>query len=228
MAKKHARKSRPTRRARARRPGLPPRIYAQASPRSIGGVSMFEAGSRITEERSPLTSPRKTAGHERGGDRLPRPGSRSCRSPRSRSTSPGRRALRTHVQAPTCRRGAARRQGAREEGHGHLPRFAGHADAGPDQRAGRRSRTCSRAWRSRSRATFAASMFAPPKRYWHLRVPGDVSLAMQRRPRAPRRHHRAAASRWRWSTPAGSAIRSSSSAAIAPRRSCSGRRRPTR
>ena len=64
--------------------------------------------------------------------------------------------------------------------------------------------------------------FPPPVRYWHLDVPADVSLGCN----ADRAHRagidRARRARSRWSTPAGSRTRASSSAATGSTPPCSG------
>ena len=192
-------RSRPSGRARAAKPAktpdpLPPLVYAQASPHSVGGVSMFEAAPWSLRTTVSKPSPPTSEVIRAAAARLQDAGFQilqisattiNIAGPRRAPTRP---AFGTHAG----HRGAGRHQAGRQRGHGHVHRVAGHRPAGPDRRrAAARSATCSRASRSRSPCTAMQNAFPPPKSYWHLDVPGRRLARPQRRPRAPRRAHRA-------------------------------------
>lgn len=157
---------------------LPGRIFAQVSPRSVGGVSMFAAQSQIDSETvGNFFSDREVIQaavaylQEAGFDILQiSPLTINIAGP----ASAYRRAFNTDVvvkDVPVIK----------ELGREDVAQFIDSPETstlGLIEPAGTRFESVIEgvAFEER-RYEMAASMFAPLKSYWHLRVPGDVSLA---------------------------------------------------
>src|SRR5262245_29803147 len=157
---------------------LPTKIFAHASPRSIGGVSMFEGQSQIKAETvGNFFSERDAV--EAAVARLHEAGFEILQiSPLTinfaGTPAQFRRAFKTDIvveDRPVIKAGARKDVGqfldspdtslsglVQTEGTNFADAIEGIALEEP-------------------RYPMAASMFAPLKSYWHLRVPGDVSLA---------------------------------------------------
>lgn len=157
---------------------LPTRIYAQASPRSLGGVSMFEGQSQIRAEtvgnffsEGQVVEAAVARLQEGGFDVLQI-------SPLSinfaGTPAQFRRAFKTDIvveDRPVIKGGAKK----------DVAQFLDSPDtklSGLVQTEGTNFADAIEGIAlEEPRYPMAASMFAPLKSYWHLRVPGDVSLA---------------------------------------------------
>ncbi len=157
---------------------LPPKIFAQASPRSISGVSMFEGQSQIKAEtvgnffsETEVVQAAVARLNEAGFEILQI-------SPMTinfaGTPAQFRRAFKTDVvveDRPVIK------EGARKD----VAQFLDSPDtslSGLVQTEGTNfADSIEGIALEEPRYPMAASMFAPLKSYWHLRVPGDVSLA---------------------------------------------------
>jgi subtilisin family serine protease len=181
--KKPARKARPRKakygKTKAEEPELPPKIFSQVSTKSIGGVSMFEGQEQINSEtvtnflsETGVTEEALARLGEAGFDVLqvtpftiniagsPATYRKAFNTELIAEERPtlkpcGRKETATFIDSPDTRLdGLINPQGTIFE-----ETIEGVAIEAP-------------------RYPFAASMFAPLKSYWHLRVPGDISLGM--------------------------------------------------
>ncbi|MGH7787945.1 MAG: S8 family serine peptidase [Candidatus Binatia bacterium] len=182
MARKAAkrRKAAPavvTKRKSAKHP-LPPKIFAQASPRSIGGVSMFEAQGQIRAGTvSSFLSDeemvqRAVARLQDAGFDVLQASALSINIAGSATTY--QRAFNTKVETDE-------RPVIKELGKKTTATFVDSPDTvmnGLISTAGTNFDDLLEGVAiEEPRYYMAASMYAPLKSYWHLRVPGDVSLA---------------------------------------------------
>lgn len=174
-----------TRAAKARAPKvsiskdpLPPKIYAQASPRSISGVSMFEGQSQINADtvnnffsEGEVVQAAVARLNEAGFEILQiSPMSINF----SGTAAQFRRAFKTDIVVEDRE---VIKEGAKKE----VAQFLDSPDtslSGLVQTEGTNFADAIEGIAlEEPRYPMAASMFAPLKSYWHLRVPGDVSLA---------------------------------------------------
>jgi hypothetical protein len=168
----------PEKAADAPPPTVPPRIFAQASPRSLGGVSLFDAQQLITSDTAPnFYSDEETM--ERAANRLQDTGFEILQvTPLTiniaGSQATYEQAFRTTIVAEE--RPVLKPPGATEA----TATFLDSPDTPISGLIATAGTTFEQVLEGvaleEPRYPLAASMFAPPKTYWHLRVPGDVSL----------------------------------------------------
>ncbi|MET0396255.1 MAG: S8 family serine peptidase [Longimicrobiaceae bacterium] len=156
---------------------VPERIYAQASPHSIGGVSMFDAQDRIDSSSA--------ASFFSEGDLLLRAASMLREagfdvlqlSPTSINIA-GPREL--YQQAFNTRLYVEQRPVIKEFGEETVGEFIDSSDTEMPGLISPRGTPFADVLEGiaieEPRYFMATSMFAPPRSYWHMRVPGDVSL----------------------------------------------------
>ena len=157
---------------------LPDLIYAQASPRSIGGTSLFDAGAAVNSGTVQAFFSEAAVSPGRGQPvaRVGLPGAAggadddqhrgdAGRVTSARSARAGHGGAAGHSRRP----GQGHRHLHRRR-HAHRSRVCRHARSPHERRAGGR--------RDRGAACYFQNAFAPPKAYWHLDVPADVSLGV--------------------------------------------------
>ena len=157
---------------------LPSRIFAQVSPRSLGGVSMFEAQSQINSETvSNFYSEGEVvqaavAYLQEAGFEILQVSPLSINIAGSAATF--RKAFKTDVVVKDM-------PVIKEFGRADVGQFIDSPETsllGLVEPTGTRFESVIEGIAfEEKRYPMAASMFAPLKSYWHLRVPGDVSLA---------------------------------------------------
>lgn len=177
-AARNPKSARPKARLASRVP-VPPKIFAVASPHSVGGVSMFEAQSQITAETVPhfVSDPDATqravsALHEAGFEVL--------------QVSP----TAINIAAPKSVYEKAFQTTIEPDERPVIKEFATESTAtfwdSPDTEINGLVATTGTAFENllegvaieEPRYFMGPSMFAPLQTYWHLRLPGDVSLAL--------------------------------------------------
>ena len=156
---------------------VPGRIYAQASPHSIGGVSMFDAQDRIDSSSAAsffsegeLLLRATSMLREAGFDVLQvSPTSINIAGPRE-----------LYQQAFNTRLYVEQRPVIKEFGEATVGEFIDSSDTEMPGLISPRGTPFADVLEGiaieEPRYFMGASMFAPPKSYWHMRVPGDVSL----------------------------------------------------
>ena len=157
---------------------IPPRIFAQASPRSIGGVSLFEAQERINSATVPnFTSPQEII--LRAVNRLRDAGFEVLQVAATTINIAG--SAETYQRAFNTTIVAEERPVIKELGRETTATFLDSPDTampGLISTAGTPFEDIIEGVAiEEPRYFMAPSSFAPLKSYWHLRVPGDVSLA---------------------------------------------------
>jgi len=177
MAARKAKQPRAARQTKAAAPKVPSLIYAQASPRSIGGVSLFDAQENV-QAATALDFFSESAVIQRAVAKL---------------RGAGFEVLQV---APTTINIAASAETYRRAFNTRIIAEERHTVKGPDQDDYATFIECPDTALPGLIATngtqfedvlegvaieepryfMAASMFPPPKAYWHLDVPGDVSL----------------------------------------------------
>ncbi|HEU0078134.1 MAG TPA: S8 family serine peptidase, partial [Longimicrobiaceae bacterium] len=157
---------------------VPERIFAQASPHSIGGVSMFDAQDRIDSSVA--------ASFFSEGDLVPRAASMLREagfdvlqvSPTSINIA-GPREL--YQQAFNTRLYVEQRPVIKAFGEETVGEFIDSTDTEMPGLISPEGTPFADVLEGiaieEPRYFMATSMFAPPRSYWHMRVPGDVSLA---------------------------------------------------
>jgi Subtilase family len=189
MAARHeaafpARAAAPRRRARGRRPGpttgavLPTRIFAQASPRSLGGVSIFEAQQQITSATvANFLSDQETV--NRAVNRLQDAGFEVLQATALTINIAG--SAETYQRAFNTTIIAEERMAIKQFGVVTAATFLDSPDTplpGLISTAGTRFEDVLEGVAiEEPRYLMAASMFPPWRAYWHLSVPEGVSLA---------------------------------------------------
>ncbi len=156
---------------------VPGRIYAQASPHSIGGVSMFDAQDRIDSSvaasffsEGELVLRAASMLREAGFDVLQvSPASINIAGPRE-----------LYQRAFNTRLYVEQRPVIKEFGEATVGEFIDSSDTEMPGLISPRGTPFADVLEGiaieEPRYFMGASMFAPPKSYWHMRVPGDVSL----------------------------------------------------
>lgn len=160
-------------------PKLPPKIFAQVSPSSVSGVSMFEGQEQINSETVTnfLSEADVTAG---AVARLQEAGFEVLQVTPFTINIAGTAA--TYRKAFDTNIVAEERPTMKTFGTKETATFIDSPDTKLDGLISTQGTifedTIEGVALEVPRYPFAASMFAPLKSYWHLRVPGDVSLAM--------------------------------------------------
>jgi len=156
---------------------VPERIYAQASPHSVGGVSMFDAQDRIDSSvaasffsEGDLLLRAASMLREAGFDVLQvSPASINIAGPRE-----------LYQQAFATRLYVEQRPVIKEFGEETVGEFIDSTDTEMPGLISPRGTPFADVLEGiaieEPRYFMGASMFAPPRSYWHMRVPGDVSL----------------------------------------------------
>lgn len=157
---------------------IPPVIYAQASPHSRGGVSMFQAGNRINSSTAAGFSSeqdlirRSVAALREAGFEILQTSSHTINIAGSQETY--ERAFNTKIVAqerPVIKPGAVKDTATFLESPGtDLPGLI-------SPRTSPFAELLEGVAIEEPRYVMASSMFAPLEKYWHLRLPGDLSLA---------------------------------------------------
>ncbi len=164
--------------AKTGKPVVPPLIYAQASPRSIGGVSLFEAQSQISADTVVnFTSEQNLV--NRAVTQLQQAGFQVLQVTPLTINIAG--PLQAYERAFNTRIISEERPVIKEFGREDTATFWDSPDTPLPSLVGTRGTTFENVLEGVAiespRYYFAPSMFAPLKAYWHLRLPGDVSLA---------------------------------------------------
>ena len=156
---------------------IPKIIYAQASPRSVGGVSMFEAQNQINAS-SVANFASEDDVINRAANRLREAGFEILQASRQTINIAGSAA--TYERAFNTKIYAEERTVIKEFGKEDTATFLDSPDTdipGLCSTAGTNlSDVIEGVAIEEPRYYMAPSMFAPLKSYWHLRIPGDVSL----------------------------------------------------
>ncbi len=208
---------------------LPPIIYAQASPRSVSGVSMFEGQERITS--STVMNFMSEGDVVQGAvARLQEAGLTILQiSPLTINIAGTPAAFRKAFNTDIV---VLDKPVIKEFGKKDMGQFLDSPDTAMPGLINTRNTKFEDVLEGvaleEPRYPWRRRCFAPLKAVLAPRRSRRRLAGLQRRPGAPRRDHRARASRSRWSTAGGSSTRSSSTAATGRRRSCSGPRRPIR
>lgn len=176
-AKKSAKKAKSIKKTKTSKPAIPPLIYAQASPYSIGGVSMFEAQNQINADTF-VNFLSETDLINRAVEKLKQDGFEVLQV--SAMTINIAAPAKTYERAFNTKIYAEERPAIKEWGKETTATFLDS----PDTDMSGLIQTRGTSYESliegvaieEPRYFFAPSMFAPLKSYWHLRVPGDVSL----------------------------------------------------
>ena len=158
------------------------RIFAQASPTSVGGTSMFAGSKAITAKTVAefRSDPRVIA---RAQDACAAPASTSSPRTSSRSTSPARRRPTSAPSDEAAAPWSASPEGAPRARHGRpSSRSRRRRVRGPDRHLGEHLADVVEGVAIEEPAYYfapaRAKPFPPKVDYWHLEVPGDVSLAL--------------------------------------------------
>jgi subtilisin family serine protease len=177
MATQKKQTARPSRSAKAKKPTVPKLIYAQASPRSVGGVSLFEAQTQIRPNT--VTSFMSEAGMiNAAAAQLQQAGFEILQVTALTINIAGPAEL--YEQAFNTTIIAEERPVIKPIEGETTATFLDSPDATLPGLITTRGTTFENVLEGvaleEPRYFFAASMFAPLKSYWHLRLPGDVSL----------------------------------------------------
>ena len=172
-------------------PPIPPKIFAQASPKSIGGVSMFELPtgnslySGILQETIPQINAENVVNFfsedtliRKAVVRLSEAGFDILQVSPTTINIAGSRT--TYEKAFKTRIFAEERPAIKEQGKKTTAAFLDCPDTDLPGLISTKDTPFAELLEGvaieEPRYFMAASMFAPPKSYWHLRVPGDISL----------------------------------------------------
>jgi subtilisin family serine protease len=181
--KKPAKKASPRsakygKKSKSEEPKLPPKIFAHVSPSSIGGTSMFEGQEQINSE-TVMNFASESEVVQGAVARLQEAGFEILQVTPLTINIAGTAA--TYRKAFDTNIVAEERPTIKEGGRKDTATFLDS----PDTRVDGLISTVGTAFADTiegiaietPRYPFAASMYAPLKSYWHLRIPGDVSLA---------------------------------------------------
>jgi hypothetical protein len=152
-------------------------VYAQASPRSLGGVSLFDAGAVTAESAANFASDDATIRNAVG--RLRSAGFQVLHESRTTVNIAGPAALYQRVFDTTLE--AQERPVIKEQGREDTATFVESMDTdmpGLIATAGTPFEDVLEGIAIEEPRYFFQNAFAPPAAYWHLDVPGDVSLGM--------------------------------------------------
>ena len=178
MATQKKKSVRSSRSAKTKKPTIPRLIYAQASPRSLGGVSLFDAQGQINSQ---TVANFQSEGSlvARAAEQLQQAGFEILQVTSLTINIAGSRE--TYESAFNTRIIAEERPAIKEFGQETTATFLDSPDTELpgliDVRGTAFENVLEGVAIEEPRYFFAPSMFAPLKSYWHLRLPGDVSLA---------------------------------------------------
>lgn len=176
-----SRKSSSSARSRSRKKesgAFPELIYAQASPRSVGGTSLFDAGSAVTAETAPAFFSEDQV-NQAAATRLQEAGFRVLQVSRTTINIAAPRS--TYEEAFETTLVTEEREVLKPGQQQDTATFIDCPDTAQPGLILPRPSSLSEVIEGVAieEPTYPMqNAFAPPKTYWHLRVPGDVSLGV--------------------------------------------------